>query len=104
MLHEDGSVTGGGFLYGSEIDHYFPTTPPVSVEEVFDGTYSCQIVDISETGTENYWDGYQEGYTIYPPGISDYYSEYLGTDISMTRLAYGFAGPGIMNILYRKID
>lgn len=104
VLHEDGSVTGGGFLYGSEIDHYFPTTPPVSVEEVFDGTYSCQIVDISETGTENYWDGYQEGYTIYPPGISDYYSEYLGTDISMTRLAYGFAGPGIMNILYRKID
>lgn len=102
VLHEDGSITGGGFYgYG---DHPFPTTPPVSVEEVSDGTYSCFIVYIPETGTEEYYDGYQEGYTIYPPGISDYCSEYMGTDISMTRLEYGYVDGGVINILYRKID
>lgn len=104
VLHEDGTITGGGFLYGWDpaYDDHFAGNAPISVEEYENGAFYCRVVYRPPSGNEDFNDGYEESYTLYPAGVSTGRSD--KEDIHTVRLLYLIGGPGAIDMIYTRID
>ncbi len=106
-VSEDGTATGDRMFLWDNAPEPYANTAPIRVtageeSEGGPGTFECVVAETPATGNEDHWDGYKEYYVIYPPGISDLYTE--GSDTTKTRIRYVIAGGGVFDMLYTKLD
>jgi len=95
-LNADGSITGGYLTFSWGDTQEYAGTPPTSVVRGDDngwgeGTFQCFVATYYNEGFEQ-----NEYYIIFPAGTLD--------NTNATYISYIFAGGGIMDIRYTKVD